>query len=70
MLANLCTRLDINPAKTLAIGDFTNDIEMLRWAGVGVAMGSASAAVMAAADTVTSSTPGIGVAEVLDALLA
>jgi len=33
-------------------------------------MGSASAAVMAAADTVTSSTPGIGVAEVLDALLA
>ena len=60
MLANLCTRLDINPAKTLAIGDFTNDIEMLRWAGVGVAMGSASAAVMAAADTVTSSTPGIG----------
>ena len=70
MLANLCTRLDINPAKTLAIGDFTNDIEMLRWAGIGVAMGSASAAVMAAADTVTSSTPGLGVAEVLDALLA
>ncbi|MDA3022846.1 MAG: HAD family hydrolase [Actinomycetota bacterium] len=70
MLANLCTRLDINQANTLAIGDFTNDIEMLRWAGVGVAMGSASAAVMAAADTVTSSTPGIGVAEVLDALLA
>ena len=70
MLANLCTRLDINQANTLAIGDFTNDIEMLWWAGVGVAMGSASAAVMAAADTVTSSTPGIGVAEVLDALLA
>ena len=70
MLANLCTRLDINQANTLAIGDFTNDIEMLRWAGVGVAMGSASAAVMAAADTVTNSTPGIGVAEVLDALLA
>ncbi|GDX32732.1 haloacid dehalogenase [Actinomycetes bacterium] len=70
MLANLCTRLDINPAKTLAIGDFTNDIEMLRWAGVGVAMGSASGAVLAAADTVTSPTPGIGVAEVIDALLA
>ena len=70
MLAELCKRLDVNPAKTLAIGDFVNDIEMLRWAGVGVAMGSASPAVMAAADTITSATPGIGVAEVLDALLA
>ena len=69
MLADLCTRLDINPAKTLAVGDFWNDIEMLNWAGVGVAMGGAPAAVAAAADTQTSSIPGEGVADVLEALL-
>ncbi|NQW73201.1 MAG: hypothetical protein HQ453_10755 [Actinobacteria bacterium] len=43
---------------------------MLRWAGVGVAMGSAQTAPLAAADTLTSATPGIGVTDVIDALLA
>lgn len=52
-------RLDINVAKTLAIGDFINDIKMFRWAGVGVAMGSAFPAVMAAVDTITSAAPNI-----------
>ncbi len=37
----------------LAIGDGRNDIEMLRWAGRGVAMGQAPAEVKAAADAVT-----------------
>lgn len=69
MLAELCTRLDINHARTLTVGDFWNDIEMLRWAGTGIAMGSAPDAVLAAADAVTSATPGDGVAEVIDALL-
>ena len=70
MLATLCARLNINPTKTLAIGDFWNDIEMLSWAGVGVAMGGAPAAVVAAADTQTSAIPGEGVAQVIEALLA
>ena len=37
----------------LAIGDGRNDIEMLRWAGRGVAMGQAVEEVRAAADAVT-----------------
>ena len=70
MLAELCTRLDLNHARTLTIGDFDNDIDMLRWAGTGIAMGSAPAQVRAAADAITSAVPGDGVAEVIDALLA
>ena len=37
----------------LAIGDGRNDIEMLQWAGRGVAMGQAVEPVIAAADDVT-----------------
>ena len=37
----------------LAIGDGRNDIEMLRWAGRGVAMGQAPLEVQEAADDVT-----------------
>lgn len=70
MLAELCTRLDLNPARTLVIGDSWNDLEMLQWAGTGVAMGSAPESVMRAADAVTSAEPGEGVADVIDALLA
>ena len=70
MLAELCTRLDLNPVRTLAVGDSWNDVEMLKWAGTGVAMGSAPPQVMAVADAVTSHVPGEGVADVIDALLA
>jgi Cof subfamily protein (haloacid dehalogenase superfamily) len=70
MLAELCTRLDINPARTLAVGDSWNDIEMLKWAGTGVVMGDAPRSVTSAADAVTGEIPGDGVAEVIEALLA
>ena len=70
MLAELCTRLDLNPARTLAIGDSWNDIEMLQWTGTGVAMGTAPDGVRRAADATTSPEPGEGVAEAIDALLA
>lgn len=70
MLARLCSRLDINPARTVAVGDSWNDIDMLTWAGTGVAMGSAPRSVTNAADATTDATPGDGVAEVIDALLA
>lgn len=46
-------RLGISPADVLAIGDGRNDVEMLTWAGRGVAMGHAPAEVKAAADAVT-----------------
>ena len=69
MLAELCTRLDLNPARSLVVGDSWNDIEMLQWAGTGVAMGTAPDGVRRVADAITSPEPGQGVVEVIDALL-
>ena len=69
MLAELCTRLDLNPAKSLVVGDSWNDVEMLQWAGTGVAMGTAPAGVRRVADAITSPEPGDGVADVIDAVL-
>ena len=52
-LERVCAELGCTAADVLAIGDGRNDIEMLRWAGRGVAMGQAIEAVRAAADDVT-----------------
>jgi Cof subfamily protein (haloacid dehalogenase superfamily) len=52
-LAEVVTALGYAAADVLAIGDGRNDIEMLAWAGRGVALGDASAEVQAAADHVT-----------------
>jgi Cof subfamily protein (haloacid dehalogenase superfamily) len=45
--------LGMDAAEVLAIGDGRNDIEMLQWAGRGVAMGQAVEVVREAADAVT-----------------
>ena len=47
------SELGVDAADVLAIGDGRNDIEMLRWAGRGVAMGQAVEEVREAADAVT-----------------
>jgi HAD superfamily hydrolase (TIGR01484 family) len=46
-------QLGLSAADTLAIGDGRNDVEMLQWAGRGVAMGQAVQEVIDAADDVT-----------------
>lgn len=60
--------LDIN--ETVAFGDGTNDLEMLRRAGLGVAMANAAESVKAAADLIADSNENAGVAKVLRQLLA
>ena len=52
-LAHVAEQLGVAAADVLAIGDGRNDIEMLQWAGRGVAMGQAVEEVIAAADDVT-----------------
>jgi hydroxymethylpyrimidine pyrophosphatase-like HAD family hydrolase len=52
-LAEVAAGLGIPAADVLAFGDGRNDIEMLRWAGRGVAIGDAPAEVQDAADDVT-----------------
>ncbi len=53
-LADVVAALGYSAADVLAMGDGRNDIEMLRWAGRGVALGDACDEVQAAADDVTS----------------
>lgn len=65
-LATVAESLGVDPSDVLAIGDGRNDIEMLRWAGRGVAMGQAIEEVRSAADDVTESVYDDGVAAELD----
>ncbi len=58
--------LGLRPENVMAVGDDFTDIEMLRYAGVGVAMGDAPAAVKASADCVTASVENDGVAEAVE----
>ncbi len=55
-------QLGIDRADVLAIGDGRNDIEMLQWAGRGVAMGQSVDEVKAVADHVTASVEDDGAA--------
>ena len=64
-----CAALDVAPEETIAFGDSENDIEMLRAAGVGVAMANADDAVKKAADMITSSNNENGIAVALERLL-
>jgi hydroxymethylpyrimidine pyrophosphatase-like HAD family hydrolase len=52
-LAGVAAELGVSAADVLALGDGRNDLEMLRWAGRGVAMGDAPPEVQSVADDVT-----------------
>ncbi|MFK4300517.1 MULTISPECIES: Cof-type HAD-IIB family hydrolase [unclassified Paenibacillus] len=64
-LEQLCREQDIVPSEVAAAGDYDNDIEMLRWAGLGIAMGNANEQVKAIARVVTGSNSEDGVAEAI-----
>lgn len=68
-LAELVAELGVDQQGTIAIGDGTNDIPMLRWAAHGVAMGGATEEVVQAADARTGAVDHDGAAAVLEALL-
>ena len=65
----LCERWGIEPSRTLAFGDADNDIDMLRFAGRGVAVGGMNDEVRTAADAVTSPVHEDGVALYVEELL-
>jgi hydroxymethylpyrimidine pyrophosphatase-like HAD family hydrolase len=67
-LEKVRANLGVDPLRTLAIGDGENDLEMLRWAARGVAMGHASAVVRAAADEVTGTLDEHGAAFALNVI--
>ena len=61
-LESVAAELGVARSDVLAIGDGRNDVEMLRWAGRGVAMGQAPLEVQEAADDVTETVDNDGVA--------
>lgn len=68
-LAWLCDRLGIAREQSVAFGDSPNDLEMIRAAGDGVAVGNACEALLAEADHVTATNAESGFATYLEALL-
>lgn len=60
-----CKEFGIDVSETMAFGDGGNDITMLRHAGIGVAMGSASVEVVASADYHTSEVDDDGILKAL-----
>lgn len=61
-LARVAERLRMPRDRVMAIGDNENDMDMLAWAGLGVAMGQSAPEVRAIADVVTGSVEGGGAA--------
>ncbi|GIG23222.1 haloacid dehalogenase [Cellulomonas chitinilytica] len=59
----------VEPFATVAVGDGSNDAQMLRWAARGVAMGHATQAVRDSADEVTGTIEDDGAVAVLRSLL-
>ena len=56
----------LRPENVMAVGDDITDIEMLQYAGIGVAMGNAPVAVKASADWVTTTIEKDGVARAVE----
>jgi Cof subfamily protein (haloacid dehalogenase superfamily) len=69
-LAFVSERLGFTAVETVAFGDGENDLELLDWAGYGVAVANAHDEILARADFVCPSAQDQGVAQVIEALLA
>ncbi|HHT90919.1 MAG: Cof-type HAD-IIB family hydrolase [Bacillota bacterium] len=64
-LAEVAALYGIAPSEVVAVGDSRNDLAMLQWAGLGVAMGNAEPVVKEAADYIAASNEEDGVAQVI-----
>lgn len=52
-ICRLCEYLGVDPKETYSVGDSANDIDMLKFTGVGIAMGNGSDSIKAVADYIT-----------------
>ena len=68
-LEKLAQNLNIEPSEIAAIGDAANDIEMLEYAGLAIAMGNASEEVKSISDIVTDTNENNGVIKAIDNLI-
>src|SRR5262245_35805441 len=65
-LQSIAVQEGIAPEEIIAIGDDHNDLDMIRSAGLGIAMGNAVAEVQAVADVVTGSNAEDGLVQALE----
>ncbi len=65
----LCGYLGVSPDQTIAFGNGYNDVQMLEWANMSVAVGDAVSEVLEIADLIAPPMEEDGVAQVLDDLL-
>ena len=65
----ICDQNHINPNETIAFGNGYNDIKMLEWAGIGIAVGDAVVEALEVADRVAPSLEDDGVAQVIEDLM-
>lgn len=65
-LARLCADFQVPAERVMAIGDSRNDVPMLRWAGLGIAMGNALPEVRQSVRYVTAANDEDGVALALE----
>lgn len=68
-LAAFCDELGITADEVVAVGDHTNDLPMLRWAGRGIAMGNAHPSVLAEIAEHTATNAEDGLALVIESVL-
>lgn len=61
--------LGIKPNEVVVMGDSLNDLDMIKWAGLGVAMGNAEPVIKEAADQVTVTNGENGVAAIIQSIL-
>lgn len=65
-LKKLSDRLGILPEEIMAMGDANNDLEMIEFAGLGIAMGNANEQVKAIAQDITDTNENNGVAKAIE----
>ncbi|WP_282918199.1 Cof-type HAD-IIB family hydrolase [Porphyromonas macacae] len=65
-IAALLDKLDYNRQELIAVGDSYHDVEMIQYAGLGVAVSNAKEAVKACADYVTMSNEEDGIAHMIE----
>lgn len=68
-IQHVCDCFGVGVDRSIAMGDSINDEDMIKFAGIGVAMGNAEEYIRSIADHVTSSCSEGGVADAIEALL-
>lgn len=68
-LKKLCQYLEVYPDQIVAFGDNYNDAAMIKFAGLGVAMGNAKEKIKFIADVITDSNNHNGIGKVIDKMI-